>query len=46
MDYQAVMEKVRLEMERRGTDCEFIDASTLYITQEELSLIHISYFLC
>lgn len=37
VDYQAVMEKVRLEMERRGTDCEFIDASTLYITQEELA---------
>lgn len=37
VDYQAITERVRLEMERRGTDCEFIDASTLYITQEELA---------
>ncbi|WP_343246285.1 hypothetical protein [Diplocloster hominis] len=37
VDYQAITEKVRLEMERRGTECEFIDASTLYITQEELA---------
>ena len=37
VDYQEIAEKVHLELERRGADCEFIDASTLYITQEELA---------
>ncbi len=37
VDYQAIVGFIAEEMKNRGVDCEFVDASTLYISKEALA---------
>ena len=37
VDYAAIVGLVAKEMDKRGAACEFVDASTLYISKEALA---------